>query len=429
MSESVLNKFLRYVTVDTQSDENCENTPSSQKQFDLANMLVKELNQLGINNATVDEHCYIYATIPSNLPDGHPAKGKVPTIAFLAHLDTSPDVSGKDVKPQIIENYQGGDIILTNNKNLPTAQNVVIKMSENPALSNCIGHTIVTTDGTTLLGSDDKSGIAAIMKMAEILINNENINENKNILHGDIRICFTPDEEIGRGTQCIDLKKLNCEYAYTIDGDMPGELNKETFSADAAIINITGRDIHPGMAKNIMVNSVRVMGDILAKLPKNMAPETTEGYEPFIHPHTCTGSVIQAQIKFLLRDFKTEGLTKQKEILEKVIAEVREMYPAAKIELETKVQYRNMNDSLEKQPHGLDYLWEAATRSGVKPYWKPIRGGTDGSRLTEMGLPTPNIFTGGQNFHSRTEWVSINALEKTVETIINLVGVWVEKSK
>jgi tripeptide aminopeptidase len=417
MSESVLDKFLRYVAVDTQSDDSCEKTPSTQKQFDLANMLVKELNQLGIKDATVDEHCYIYATIPANIPDGHPAKGKVPTIGFLAHLDTSPDVSGKDVKPQIIKNYQGGDIIL------PADKDVVIKMSENPGLAKCIGHTIITTDGTTLLGSDDKSGIAAIMKMTETLLS----DEGKNILHGDIRICFTPDEEIGRGTAKIDLQKLNCEYAYTIDGDMPGELNKETFSADAAIINITGRDIHPGMAKNIMVNSARVMGDILAKLPKNMAPETTDGYEPFIHPHTCTGSVIQSQIKFLLRDFKTEGLTKQKEILEKVISEVQPMYPEAKIELQINVQYRNMNDSLEKQPHGLDYLWEAATRADVKPFWKPIRGGTDGSRLTEMGLPTPNIFTGGQNFHSRTEWVSINALEKTVETILILVGVWVEK--
>jgi tripeptide aminopeptidase len=415
MSESVLDKFLRYVAVDTQSDESSDTTPSSQKQFDLANMLVKELNQIGVQNASVDAHCYIYATIPANIPDGHPAKGKVPTIGFLAHLDTSPDVSGKDVKPQII-NYQGGDIVL------PAAPDVVIKMSENPALKDCIGHTIVTTDGTTLLGSDDKSGIAAIMKMAETLV------VSPNILHGDIRICFTPDEEIGCGTRRIDLKKLSCEYAYTIDGDMPGELNKETFSADAAIINITGRDIHPGMAKNIMVNSIRVMGDILAKLPKNMSPETTDGYEPFIHPHICTGSVIHSQIKFLLRDFKTEGLAKQKEILGKVIAEVQQMYPAAKIELETKIQYRNMNDSLEKQPHGLDYLWEAAARAGVKPYWKPIRGGTDGSRLTEMGLPTPNIFTGGQNFHSKTEWVSINALEKSVETIIHLATVWVEKS-
>ncbi|MPM92819.1 Peptidase T [bioreactor metagenome] len=208
---------------------------------------------------------------------------------------------------------------------------------------------------------------------------------------------------------------------------MPGELNKETFSADAAIINITGRDIHPGMAKDIMINAVRVMGDILAKLPKNMAPETTEGYQPFIHPHTCTGTVISSQIKFLLRDFKTEGLTKQKEILEKIIAEVQEMYPKATIELEIKTQYRNMNDNLEKQPHGLEYLWEAAVRAGVEPFWSPIRGGTDGSRLTEMGLPTPNIYTGGQNFHSRTEWVSINGLEKTVETIIQLVQIWTEK--
>ena len=417
--ETVLEKFLRYVAIDTQADPTCENTPSSQKQFDLANLLVKELQQLGIKDATVDEHCYIYATIPSNIPAEHPAKDKVPTIGFLAHLDTSPDTSGKDVKPQIIKNYQGGDIVL------PADNSVVILESENPQLKNCIGHTIVTTDGTTLLGADDKSGVAAMMKMTEILLS----EEGKNYLHGDIRIIFTPDEEIGRGTAKIDLKKINCEYAYTIDGGMPGELNKETFSADAATIKITGRDIHPGMAKNIMVNSMRVMGEILAKLPKNMAPETTDGYEPFIHPYTVKGTVTSSEINFLLRDFKTDGLAKQKEILAKIIAEVQPLYPNAKIELETKEQYRNMNDSLEKQPHGLDYLWEAAEKAGVKPYWEPIRGGTDGSKLTEMGLPTPNIFTGGQNFHSKTEWISINALEKTVETILLLAGVWVEKNK
>ncbi len=417
MAEKVIERLLRYVKIDTQSDDSCEETPSTKKQFELANLLKEELVKLGIKDVELDEHCYLFATIPSNLPDAHPAKGKVPNIGFLAHLDTSPDVSGKDVKPQIIENYQGGDIVL------PADKNVVIKMSENPALKNCIGHTIVTTDGTTLLGSDDKSGVAAIMTFAETLLN------NPDILHGDIRIGFTPDEEIGRGTACFDLKKFNCHYAYTLDGDMPGELNKETFSADAATITITGRDIHPGMAKNIMVNSVRVMGEIIARLPKNMSPETTDGYEPFIHPHTVSGSVVHSQIKMLLRDFKTEGLTAQKQILEGIIAEVQPLYPNAKIELEIKFQYRNMHDSLTSQSHGLDYLWEAAERSGVEPFWKPIRGGTDGSRLTEMGLPTPNIYTGGQNFHSRTEWVSINALEKAVETIVNLAQVWVEKTK
>jgi tripeptide aminopeptidase len=340
MKESILEKFLKYVAIDTQSNESSETTPSTQIQFDLAKILVEELKTLGIKDADVDNHCYIYATIPSNLSNDK----KVPTIGFLAHLDTSPDSPGKDVKPQVIKNYQGGDIVL------PADKNIVIRMDENPELKNCIGHTIVTTDGTTLLGSDDKSGIAAIMQMAQILM------ESPDIKHGDIRICFTPDEEIGRGTQCIDLKKLNCHYAYTIDGDMPGELNKETYSADGAVINITGRDIHPGMAKNIMINAGRIMGDILARLPKDMAPETTDGYQPFIHPHTCSASVTNAQIKFLLRDFKTEGLIKLKEILEKIIAEVQTLYPKAKIELEVKTQYRNMNDSLEKQPHGLDYL-------------------------------------------------------------------------
>ena len=412
MPEKVLNKLLRYVVIDTQSDDTQNTTPSTTKQFDLAKVLVNELQQLGIKDAAVDEHCYTYATIPSNIPDKN-----IPTIGFLAHIDTAPDSPGKDVKPQIIENYQGGDIIL------PADENVVIRMEENPELKNCIGHTIVHTDGLTLLGSDNKSGIAAIMSMAETLMSSPDIK------HGDIRICFTPDEEIGRGTQCIDLKKLNCEYAYTVDGDMPGELNKETFSADGATISIEGRDIHPGMAKNIMINAGRIMGDIIARLPKDMAPETTDGYQPFIHPTSCSGNVLSAKINFILRDFKTEGLAKQKEILQNIIDEVQKMYPKAKIELETKVQYRNMNDSLEKQPHGLDYLWEASERAGVKPFWKPIRGGTDGSRLTEMGLPTPNIYTGGQNFHSRTEWVSINALEKSVETLLHLVQIWAEKSK
>ena len=304
---------------------------------------------------------------------------------------------------------------------MPGVISIVIKMSENPNLEKCIGHTIVTTDGTTLLGSDDKSGVASIMQLVQTL------KEHPEIPHGNIRIGFTPDEEIGRGTSCFDLKKFNCEYAYTIDGDMPGELNKETFSADAATITITGRDIHPGSAKNIMINSVRIMGDILARLPKYMAPETTDGYKPFIHPIAAEGSVLKSQIKFILRDFKTEGLTLQKEILESIIAEVQAIYPKAKIELEIKTQYRNMYDSLAENPYGCDYLWEAAEKAGVNPYWSPIRGGTDGSKLTEMGLPTPNIYTGGQNFHSRTEWVSINALEKTVETLVNLVQIWANK--
>ncbi len=416
VKETVLERLLRYVKIDTQACESSETTPSTMKQFDLGNLLVGELKAIGINDVEIDEHCYVYATIPSNIPQDDPAYGKVPNIGFLAHVDTSPDVSGANVKPNIIENYQGGDIVL------PGDNSVVITMAENPNLAKCIGHTIITTDGTTLLGSDDKSGVAAIMSMAEKLVNNPGIK------HGTIRIGFTPDEEIGQGTKFFNIKKFDCEYAYTVDGDMPGELNKETFSANAAIIRTYGRDIHPGMAKGIMVNSIRAMADIVAKFPKDMAPETTDGYDPYIHPHTFEGSVSKSTLKILLRDFKTEGLDVQKKILEKIIEEVKPAYPDTRIELEIIEMYRNMHDKLEENPRGCEYLWEAAARSGVEPKWEPIRGGTDGSRLTEMGLPTPNVYTGGQNFHSRTEWVSVNALEKSVDTLVNLVEIWTEKS-
>ena len=413
MEQTALERFLRYARINTQSKEDSETFPSTMIQFDLANLLVDELNELGLE-ATIDEHCYVNSQIPANIPANHPAFGKVPAIGFVAHVDTSPETSGENVNPQVIK-YEGGDIVLANN-------DIVITEAENPGLALCKGHTIVTTDGTTLLGSDDKSGIAAIMTTAQTLIN------NPQILHGDIKICFTPDEEVGAGTKHFDIPKFGAKYAYTIDGDLPGELNKETFSADQAVITVYGRDIHPGSAKDIMINSVRVISDIIAKLPKDMAPETTEKYEPYIHPYVLTGGVGKSSIKILFRDFETPGLPKLKEIVENVIAEVQPMYPKAKIELELKEQYRNMRDKLIEQPEVLDNLWEAALRSGITPFWNPIRGGTDGSRLTEMGLPTPNIYTGGQNFHSKTEWLSIDFLNKTVETIINLVQVWVEKS-
>lgn len=416
MKQKVLEKFLRYAMIDTQSNENSETTPSTTKQFDLANLLVKELQEIGIQDVEIDEHCYVMATIPSNIPQNHPAYGKVPTIGFVAHLDTSPDVTGANVKPQVIENYQGGDIVL------PGDTSVVIRESENPSISSCTGHTIVTTDGTTLLGADDKAGVAAIMQLAEELMNN---NE---ILHGDIRIAFTPDEEIGQGTKYFNLEKFGCKYAYTVDGELPGELNKETFSANSGLIKIKGRDIHPGSAKNIMVNAARIAAEIVSRFPKDMAPETTEGYEPYIHPHTIEGTVGNATIKILFRDFKTAGLDEQTKIVQKIIDEVKQLYPQAQIELEVKEQYRNMYDTLVQHPEVLDNLWEAAIRSGVQPYWKPIRGGTDGSRLTEMGLPTPNIYNGGQNFHSKTEWLSVDALVKTVETLKNLVQIYVEKA-
>lgn len=410
IKSKLIDKFVRYAKIDTQSDPKSKTFPSTLKQFDLANLLVSELKQIGIQNAFVDENCYVWANVESNSD-----KSDLPNIGFVCHMDTAPDFTGKGVNPQIIESYQGQDIKLGDT-------NFYIKFNENPALKNCIGHTIIHTDGLTLLGSDDKSGVTAIMTMAELLM------KNPDIIHGNVKICFTPDEEIGKGADRFDLVKFDCEYAYTIDGEMPGELNKETFSADTAIIRTFGRDIHPGSAKNIMVNSMRAMAEIITKLPKNMAPETTEGYEPYIHPHKLEATVPKSELLVLLRDFKTEGLTTQKEYLEKIISEVQQNYKDTVIELEIIKIYRNMLDNLEENPKGLDYLFEAADMAGVSPFWNPIRGGTDGSRLTEIGLPTPNIFTGGQNFHSNTEWLSVDSLVKSVETMINLVQIWEKNS-
>jgi len=411
MPENVLDKFLRYVIIDTQSKEDSESYPSTAKQFDLLNLLVKELKDLRVPKVSIDEYGYVMATIPANV------QKSVPAIGFIAHVDTSPEVSGANVKPHVITMYNGGDIVLSGD---PTA---VIRESENPALKIAHGKTIVTSDGTTLLGADDKAGLAIIMTAIQSLM------DNPNIFHGDIKIGFTPDEEVGAGTKFFDIKKFGARFAYTIDGDTPGELNKETFSANSCLITVYGRDIHPGSAKNIMVNSVRVISDIIARLPKNTAPETTEGYEPYIHPYVLEGGVGKSIIKILFRDFKTEGLDILKKTIEEIVAEVQQMHPKAKIEMQISEQYRNMREELEKDTRVIDYLFEATKRSGLQPEWTPIRGGTDGSRLTENGLPTPNIFTGGANYHSRTEWVNVWGMEKAVETILNLIQIWVDHSK
>ena len=378
-------------------------------------MLQQELTALHLSRVEIDQYGYVTATLPSSLPPSHSAYGKVPAIGFLAHVDTSPEVSGANVRPNVITPYPGGDVVLTGDPS------VVIRVSENKELEHQIGKTIVTSDGTTLLGADDKAGIAIIMTAVDQLL------KNPTLLHGDIRIAFTPDEEVGAGTKYFDIKKFDAAYAYTVDGDTPGELNKETFSANTAVITIHGRDIHPGSAKNIMINAIRVLSDLIARLPKNMAPETTEGYEPYIHPYTVEASISKAVVKILFRDFKTAGLDKLDAIVRKVIAEVQPIHPKAKIELEIIESYRNMREDLEKDQRGLDALWEATRRTGLNPEWKPIRGGTDGSRLTAAGLPTPNIFTGGNNYHSKTEWVSLFGMEKSVETIVHLAQIWVEK--
>ena len=411
MAETVLDKFLRYVIIDTQSVEDSESYPSTAKQLDLLNLLVKELKDLGVPKVSIDEFGYVMATVPANV------QKNVPAIGFIAHVDTSPEVTGANVKPQIITSYNGGDIILSGD---PTA---IIRESENPALKTALGKMIVTSDGTTLLGADDKAGLAIIMTAVQSLLNSPSMK------HGEIKIGFTPDEEIGAGTKFFDIKKFGAQFAYTLDGDTTGELNKETFSANSCLITVYGRDIHPGSAKDIMVNSVRVISDIIARLPKDIAPETTEGYEPYIHPYVLEGGVGKSTVKILFRDFKTAGLDDLKKIVEKTVAEVQSMHPKSKIEIKVIEQYRNMREELEKDTRVIDYLFEATERSGLKPEWKPIRGGTDGSRLTENGLPTPNIFTGGANYHSRTEWVNVWGMEKAVETMLNVIQIWVEKSK
>ena len=414
--ESALDKFIRYAKIDTQSDENATTYPSTQKQFDLLNLLVKELKELGLKDVAIDQFGYVMATVPSNLPASHKAHGKVPRIGFVAHVDTSPSASGQDVKPQVMT-YKGGDIVLPGNRS------VVITEAENPELKSNIGKTIVTSDGTTLLGADDKAGVAIIMTAAQTLVN------NPKLLHGDVRVCFTPDEEIGAGTKYFDLGKFGCVFAYTVDGDTPGELNKETFSANLGVITVHGRNIHPGSAKNIMVNSIKCIADIIARFPKDMSPETTEGYEPYIHPHIVSGEEAKSELKILLRDFNTKGLEVLKKKLEAIIADVQPLHPKAKIDLNIIEQYRNMKDYMGDDAPGLACLWEATKRAGFEPKWQPIRGGTDGSRLTEKGLPTPNIFTGGQNYHGPTEWLSVWGMEKSVETVVNLTQVWVEKSE
>jgi tripeptide aminopeptidase len=414
--QTALERFVRYAKIDTQSKDDSETYPSTQKQFDLLKLLADELKDLGLKTVTMDQYGYVMATIPSNVPAGHPAHGKVPVVGFVAHVDTSPSASGANVKPQIIEKYDGQDIVL------PANPSVVIRVSENPELKNNIGRTIVTADGTTLLGADDKAGVAIVMTAAQTMVN------DPSLLHGDIRICFTPDEEVGNGTKYFDLTTFGAKFAYTVDGDTPGELNKETFSANLAVISVHGRNIHPGSAKGIMVNSLRAMADIITRMPRDIAPETTEGYEPYIHPHHLEGEEALSTLKILLRDFNTAGLDVLKKKLETIIAEVQALHPKTKIELKIIEQYRNMRDYMGTDSRVLDCMWEAAKRAGLEPKWVPIRGGTDGSRLTEKGLPTPNIFTGGQNYHGPTEWLSLDGMLKSVETVVNIGRLWVEKA-
>ena len=408
---SVTERFLRYVTIDTQSDPESPTCPSTEKQKDLGNLLAAELKDMGLADAHLDAHGYVYATIPANTTK------KVPVICFCSHMDTSPDCTGRNVKPQIVRNYQGGDIIL------PGDPSQIIRAAEHPALKDQIGHDIVTTDGTTLLGADNKAGVAEIMDAAQFLVRNPQVK------HGTIKILFTPDEEIGRGVDKVDLKKLGADFAYTIDGESAGQIEDETFSADAATIIIQGVSTHPGFAKGKMEHAIKIAAGIVERLPKNTcSPETTEGKEGFLHPIGISGALEQTTIGFIVRDFTVAGLKEKEALLERIVKDVMKDYPRSTYRMEVKEQYRNMKEVIDRHPEMVDYAIEAIRRAGLTPERNSIRGGTDGSRLSFMGLPCPNIFAGEHAFHSRLEWVSRQDMEKAAETIVHLAMIWEERA-
>ncbi len=416
-NQTAVERFLRYVQIDTQSDPNSETVPSTEGQLKLGKLLAEELKELGLQDIEIDEYGIVMATLPSNLPVDHPAYNNVPVIGLLAHMDTSPEVSGKNVNPVIHRNYKGGDIVL------PGDESQIIKVEENPALKLYYGTDIITSDGTTLLGADDKAGIAAIMTALQTLVRNPDRYK-----HGDIRVSFTIDEEIGTGIGYFDIERFAADVAYTIDGSTMGEISNETFNAKTAIVRVTGRDIHPGYAKDIMINSIRIVSAFIDRLPPDISPERTADREGYIHPNQLTGTTYTSEVRMLLRDFYDEGMKEKERIVRSIVEELREENPGATIELEIQESYRNMRNWLDEDPRVTEYAKEAIRRAGLDPHLKPIRGGTDGARLTERGLPTPNIFTGGENFHSRQEWLAVKGLEKSVETILNLVEVWVERS-
>lgn len=405
-----VDRFLKYVKYDTQSDEESTSFPSSEKQKILSKDLAEELKALGLKDAHMDEWGYVMATLPSN------TNKKVDPIAFIAHVDTSPAVSGLNVNPVIRKNYQGGDIKLENG-------GWVIKEDENPDLKNMIGFDIITTDGSTLLGADNKAGVAEIIDAVNYLLTHPEVK------HGDIKICFTPDEEVGRGTEKIDLKKLGAKYAYTIDGSSRGELETETFSADAVVIKFFGKNIHPGYAKNVMINSIKIASLFIDSLPKDgLSPESTDGREGYVHCGSFNGNEELTTLKFIIRSFETPKLKEYEEFLKKLAEETVNKFPGARMEFQVNEQYRNMKEVLDKHQHVTEYAVEAMERLGIKPIMHPIRGGTDGSRLSFMGLPTPNIFAGEHSFHSQLEWVSIQDMEMAVKTIVEVAKVWEEKA-
>lgn len=402
---------MRYVQIDTQSDPLSETSPTSEKQKDLSKILAEELRVMGIADAHMDELGYVYATIPSNTIKN------VPVICFCSHVDTAPDASGKDVKPILHKNYKGQDIVL------PDDQTQVLRKSEIKYLEKLIGHDLITASGTTLLGADDKAGVAEIMDATHFLMNHTEVK------HGTIKILFTPDEEVGKGTANLDMKKLGANFGYTLDGGERGSLEDETFSADGVQLIIHGVITHPGYAKDKMVNALKIAGDVLASLPREeLSPETTEEKQGFIHPVRVDGIAEKATIDFIIRDFVTDGLKKKETLLLGLIESVMKNYPAAKFEFNVKEQYRNMKEVLDQHPEVVTYAKEAINRSGLEVKMESIRGGTDGSRLSFMGLPCPNLFAGMQGIHSKLEFISVQDMNKAVETMVHLAAIWEERS-
>ncbi len=407
MMTSLLERFLRYVRIDTQSDETSSTVPSTAKQLDLCRLLENECLELGLKDVTLDEFGIVMATIPATMGV------KIPTIAWLAHVDTSPETSGTNVNPHVITNYQGNDITL------PGDPTKIIRVDDNPTLKKLHGKTLVTTDGTTLLGADDKSGIAVIMSAAAYLM------EHPELPHGPVRVCFTCDEEIGRGVDHLNIQKLGAICAYTLDGDGEGTIDSETFSADQAVVTVTGINIHPSIGKGKMVNAVRILSEFIARLPTDrLSPETTADREGFIHPYSIEGGVAQASARMILRDFETPRLAEYAANLETIAADLRKKHPRADIKIAIHKQYRNMRDGLAKEPRAFPKAVEATRGAGLEPELTIIRGGTDGSRLTELGLPTPNLSTGEHNPHSPLEWTCVEEMENCVRVLVELAQVW-----
>jgi len=409
---ALTNRFMRYVQIDTQSDPESKTYPTTEKQKNLSKLLSEELKQMGLQQVETDEFGYVYATVPSNS-----GKLSIPTICYCSHVDTAPDCSGSNVKPILHKNYNGEDIVL------PDDSTQILSASKSPYLKEHIGNNIITASGNTLLGADDKAGVAIIMQTVQTLL------DNPSVKHGDVKIVFTPDEEVGKGTAKIDMEKVGAQFGYTLDGGEAGSLEDETFSADAASITIHGVIAHPGYAKNKLINAMKIAGEILAALPANeWSPETTDGMQGFVHPVSLNGIAEKTTIGFIVRDFKTAELEKHHARLKLIAEDVVVKYNGATMEYKIDEQYRNMKDILIQHPQVVEYAAEAIRRAGLTVLKESIRGGTDGSRLSYMGLPCPNIFTGMQNIHSKLEWIGVKDMEKAIETLVQLAAVWEEKA-